>query len=245
MRALYKLTWIELKLFLREPIAVFFTLAFPLLLLFVFGSIYGNQPAPELGGYGTVDVSVPGYIAMLIGTVGLIGLPITLASYRERGVLRRFRTTPISPMLVLGAELLAHLVTLVVGSLLLVLVARLTYDLRLPRLPLAVIVAGVWSALSFCAISFALAGLLPRARTAQAVGMALLYPMLFLSGAAMPRAILPPTLRRIGEFLPLTHVVTLLEELWFGQGWNLVSLAVLAGVLLGGALLTLISFRWE
>lgn len=245
MRALLKMTWVEIKLFLREPVAMFFTLAFPLLLLFVFGSIYGNEPTEFLGGRGSVDMAVPGYIALIIGTVGMIGLPVSLASYREQGILRRFRATPLRPTMILGAQLLMQLLMSVIGVILLVVAGRLAFGLQLPSLPLSVVVATLISAFSFFALSFVLAGLLPTSRTAQAVGMALFYPMLFLSGAALPRQLLPDTLVSISQFLPLTHVVTLLQDLWFGQGWNIVSLLALLGMLVVGCVVSARTFRWD
>lgn len=84
MRGLYKLTWVEFKLFLREPTAAFFTLAFPLMMLFLFGSIYGNKPSSFFGGYGAVDVSVPAYTAMIIDSSGLLSLGIAIAQSRSR-----------------------------------------------------------------------------------------------------------------------------------------------------------------
>ena len=69
MRSLWKMTLTELKLYLREPIAAFFTLVFPVMLLLIFGSIYGNEPQVLFGGRGTVDMSVPAYMAMIIGTL--------------------------------------------------------------------------------------------------------------------------------------------------------------------------------
>jgi ABC-2 type transport system permease protein len=88
MRGFWKLTLMETKLFLREPMAAFFTLAFPLMMLFLFGSIYGNKPTPFFGGYGSVDVSVPAYTAVIIATSGLLFLTIAMASYREHGSLQ-------------------------------------------------------------------------------------------------------------------------------------------------------------
>lgn len=245
MRALGKLTWTELKLFLREPMAAFFTLAFPLIVLFVFGGIFGNDPSPELGGRGSVDVSVPGYIAMIIGTVGLIGLPVALASYRQAGVLRRYRATPLHPSTVLGAHVIVNLGMTLAGVSLLVLAGRLAYGLRLPASPLLVSVAVVLASLSFFALGFVLAGVFPTARAAQTAGLAIFYPMLFLSGAALPRQMFGETLRRVSEALPLTHVTILIERLWLGEGWSYVSLTVLAAMLVGGVTVSARTFRWE
>ena len=106
MKSLLKMTWMETKLFLREPVGAFFTLVFPLMFLFLFGSIYGNVPQKEFNGQGTVDISVPAYTAMIVATTGLVGLTITMAAYRENGILRRLRTTPINPLVVLMAQVI-------------------------------------------------------------------------------------------------------------------------------------------
>lgn len=245
MKTFWKMTWIELKLQLREPIGVFFTLAFPLMLLFIFGSIYGNEPSDFLGGYGSIDLSVPGYIGMIIGTIGMISLPISLSNYREQGVLRRLQATPLPSSIVLWSQVAVNVLMTALGSLLLVVSGFLVYDLRLPEASLSLVLAALLGGFSFLAVGFVLAGLLPTPRSAQAVGMALFYPMLFLSGAAMPRQILPETVRQISEFLPLTHVVKLIEDLWLKGAWNLTSLAVVLGLLLVCLVVSQRTFRWE
>ena len=245
MRTLIKLTWVEFKLFLRQPIAVFFTLIFPPMMLLLFGSIYGNEPSAFLGGQGSVDVSTPGYCAMIIGTTGLLSAPITLAMYRERGVLRRYRATPLSSLTVIWSQVLVNFFMTVLGIGLLFILARLIYDVRVPEAPLGVIVAGCLSSFSFMAAGFLLATLASSARAANIVGMAIFYPMLFLSGAGMPRQILPEAIQRFGDFLPLTHVTILISDLWYGQGWNLVSLVVLIALLVVSTVTSVLLFRWE
>lgn len=245
MNAFLKMTWTELKLTLREPMGSFFTLIFPVMLLVLFGSIFGNEPSSFLGGYGQVDLSVPGYIGMIIGTVGMLGIPITLSNYREQGILRRYRATPIRPGVVLWSQVAVNVLMTLLGIGLLVLVAVLFYDLRIPSATFAVIPAIFIAGFSFFAVGFVMAGLMPTPRTAQAVGMALFYPMLFLSGAAMPRNIMPESVQRIADFLPLTHVVKLLEDLWLHGDWNWVSLAVVVGMLVIGLPISSRTFRWE
>ena len=243
MNALWKLTWTEAKLFLREPAAVFFTLLFPLLLLLIFGSIFGNAPIGDTG-FGSVDRSVPGYIAIMIGALSLIGVPITLATYREKGILRRFRVTPLPTGLFLAAHGLVALVMVLVGTGLVIGTGIALFDLRLPASSLGVVGATVLGSLSFLALGFLLGGTLPTARTAQAVGMALFFPMLFLSGAALPRMLFPDLLMQISLYFPLTHVVTLIQNVWMGDGWNMVALGVLAGLLAAGAVGSVTLFRW-
>ena len=148
MNSLWKMTWMEVKLFLREPIGAFFTLAFPLGMLFLFGSIYGNEPAEIFGGRGTIDISVPAYTAMIIATTSLMGLNITISSYRENGVLRRLRTTPISPLVIMVAEVVVLFVMTTLGMLLLVVAGVLVYHLRFEGNVLSVLAGFVLSLLS-------------------------------------------------------------------------------------------------
>jgi ABC-2 type transport system permease protein len=247
MKSLLKMTWMETKLFLREPVGAFFTLVFPLMLLFLFGSIYGNTPSDYFNGQGTVDISVPAYTAMIIATTGLVGLTITMAAYRENGVLRRLRTTPISPLVVLLAQVIVLFMMTVLGMILLIIAGKLVYHLRFEGNALSVMVGFVLSSLSFFALGFVLAGLMPTARTAQVVGMALLYPMLFLSGAGFPSELLPETIKKVSYFLPLTYVVTLLRGLWVGDPWSKHAndVFVLVAMLVVGVLISVKTFRWE
>ncbi len=247
LRGLAKLTRVQMKLFLREFFAVFFTLAFPLIMLFLFGGIYGNKPSPFFGGYGSVDVLTPAYIAMLIGTSGLLTLTISVSSYREMGILRRYKATPLRPQTVLIAELLVIFLMLILGVVLLLVCARLVFHLRFGGNLLSIAAAFVLSSLSFFCLGFVLASLLPTARAAQAVAMVLFYPMLFLSGAAIPREVLPATVRKVAQLLPMTHVVNLLRGLWIGDPWgkHLTEVIVLALVAAVGLAVAVKTFRWE
>jgi len=247
MRGFWKLTLMEIKLFLREPVAAFFTLAFPLMLLFLFGSIYGNEPTPSFGGYGSVDVSVPGHTAMIIATSGLLSLAITMASYREQGILRRLKATPLRPQAILGAQVIVIFLMTALGMALLVVAGKMVYGMRFAGDPLSVLAAFVLSCMSFFALGFVLAGLLPTARTAQIVAMAIFYPMIFLSGAGLPREVLPEGIKRFSQVLPLTHVVTLLRGLWMGEPWgdHLLEVGVLSALLIAGVLISAKTFRYE
>ncbi len=245
MKSFLKLTYMELKLQLREPLALFFTLAFPVMVMALFGFIFGNDADEMLGGYGRVDLSVPGYIGMVIGTIGLLSIPTTLANYRDLGILRRLRATPLGSSPVLWSQVAAQVVMTAAGIILLVVAGRAIFDLRVPNGNLAIVPAVLLSAFSFFAVGFVLAGVMPSARTAQAVGMAVFYPMLFLSGAAMPRYIMPEFVQRIAGWLPLTHVVILVEDLWLKGTWNLTSLAVVTAVLILGLVISRFTFRWE
>ena len=247
MRALGKLTWVEAKLFLREPIGAFFALVFPVMLLLLFGSIYGNEPAEIFGGYGTVDVMVPSYAGMIIGTTGIMSLTISMAVYREQGILRRFRTTTLRPLTLLVAQTVVLFAINIVGLLILVVVGKLVYGLHFLGNPITMLLALALSSAAFFALGFVLAGLAPTARTAQIVAMVLFYPMIFLSGTATPREIMPAAVQQFSEYLPLTHVVTLLRGLWLGDNWSmhLRETYILAAMAVTGLVVSAKTFRWE
>lgn len=241
--ALLRTTWVELKLFLREPGAAFFTLVLPVLLLLLNGS-NGNDPDPALGGAGAIDVLVPGYIALVIATLGLTNLPGVLATYRERGVLRRLQATPVRPSTILFGQLLVHGLVATIGLGILVGLGTTAFGLRAPQAPVAVAVSYVVAVLGFAAFGFVLAAVLPTARSTTAISFALYLPMIFVSGATWPREVLPTWALRAGDVLPLTYVVEALKDPWIAGDWNLPALALLVAMVAAGTALSARLFRW-
>lgn len=247
MNAFYKLTQTHLKLFSREPVAFFFTLVFPVLLLFLFGFIFGNEPDPIYGNgqYGYIDAEVPGLTAIIIGTVALMSIPIATATAREQKILRRYQATPMNPWLYLAADIAVYFLLALMGLILLVVLAKLVFDLRFGGNWLAVFMGFSLSALAFMAVGYVIASLAPTSRVAQVVGQIIFFPMMFLSGATLPLEIMPAGVQTISRLLPLTHVVKLLQDLWFGNGWNSTAIFVLVMLMLVGLLLSARTFRWE
>jgi ABC-2 type transport system permease protein len=246
MRALSKMTLVEAKLFWREPVGLFFTLVFPVMVMLLFSAIFGNGPIPGDQGLRMIDVMAPAYTGMVIGTTALLGLPITLAGYRQQGVLRRLRATPVHPSAILAAHALVNLLMTAVGIVLLLFTARVVFELRLPEAPFSVALAFVLASLSFFALGFVLAGVLPNARTAQIVGQVVFFPMFFLSGAAgIQPDMFPEALRRVSNLLPLTYVVELVRKLWLAGEWDLRALVVLVCVAVASVLVSAATFRWE
>ncbi len=237
----------NLKLYLREPITVFFTLAFPVMLVLIFGAMYGNEPLALFGGYGSMDISMPGYTALILGAVGLLTVAINTSSYRESGVLRRFRATPLRPVTYIAADVTGTLVMMLAGMVPLLLAGWLIYDVRFEGQLHSVFLAVLLGGLAMFSVGYLIASLAPSARAAQVIGMAIFYPMMFLSGAGMPLEILPATIQRISDFLPLTYVVKLLRGLWFGETWgqHLLETAVLVGILGICTAVAARFFRWE
>jgi ABC-2 type transport system permease protein len=236
-----------LRLYLREPMAAFFTMAFPSLLPVLFGSIYGNTPTPMFGGRGTIDVSMPNYTGLILATVALMNIPITTSSYRELGILRRFRATPMRPLTYLAADVSTNLLMTLVGMVVVLAMGRALYRVEFSGQLFCFLAAVVLGCLAMFSLGYLIASLATGARMAQVVGMLILYPLMFLSGAGLPIELLPDSIRRISNFLPLTYAVNLLKGMWFGEAWSAhlldVGVLTLMVVLLGGLAVRL--FRWE
>jgi len=237
-RSVAKLAWVEIKLFTREPLALLFTLAFPLVVMIVIAGVFAASGGPVFGGVNGSEYYVAGYIGIVIGSIGLVSLPAHLAAYHERGILRRFRASSIPIWAVFGTQAIVSLVVAIASSLLLVLVALLFYRFDLPRSFSAVALGFVVSALGFLALGLLLATLSRSARVAQAVGLSLFFPMWLLSGAGPPPGVMPDTMRRVGDVLPLTHAVRAVQHPWFGLGLPGTDLVYLLVLLLAAGGLT-------
>lgn len=243
MRAFLTLSRVEVGLLLREPAAILFTLALPLLLLALNGG--DNSPKADYGGFGSIDVMVPGYLLLIMCTSGIMALPETLATYRERGFLRRLRVSPLRPWQILGAHALTHLCIAIVGLALLVGVALGMFDLNPPASAIAAGTAVVASAVAVVAVGFLLGSFLPTARTTQAVAAAIYFPAIFVSGAVMPREGLPAVARRIGDLLPFSYGVRAVREAWTFGTFDWFSLSILVGVALASITVGVRTFRWD
>jgi ABC-2 type transport system permease protein len=244
MRQLMTLTRVEAALLLREPAAVLFTLALPLVLLALNGS-QGNAPQAELGGVGLIDVMIPGFLVYVMATSAMMILPETLADYRDRGILRRLRISPLKPAHIIGSHAATHLVMIVAGILLLVGVAFVAYDLSMPSAWLPTVLAVSASAISIVAIGFLLGSVLPTVRTTQAVAAALFFPTIFVSGAMWPREALPEFAQRVGDVLPITYAVRAIREAWSAGAVDWAALGILAAVTVVAAGVAVRTFRWE
>jgi ABC-2 type transport system permease protein len=247
MKSFIKLATLELKLFGREPSALFFTLVFPILLLAVFGAIYGNEPSDFFGGRGYIDTICPAFIGLIIAMTGFTAIPGVVSAYREKGVLRRLRASPIRSSTVLSAWILVYSLVTALGSLLMLLFARIVFSLRFSGNPLYILLFTVMSIISIFSLGFIIASLAPSVRTAETIGMAVYFPMIFLSGATIPVQIFPETLQKIVQFVPLTHVVRMMQGLWFGNPLRdyLLNIAVIAGLGVLGVLASALTFKWE
>lgn len=249
MQTLRKMAWVEVKLLVREPLTLVFTFAFPLLVLLVLGQVFGNAPDAEqpevFRGVGPMDYYLPGYIGLSIAAIGLIALPVHLASYRERGVLKRFRASGISPGTVVAAQAMVAALASITGAVLLTVVGFVIHDVHTPESVGGVLLGFAVSLACFAAIGVLLGALMPSARAAQGIGLMLFFAMMFLSGTDGPREILGEVLRSIGEAFPLTHTFIVMQDPWIGFGVNVGRLAIVTGITVVAGVAAVRAFRWE
>ena len=242
--ALATLTRVETLLLLREPAAVLFTLALPLVLLALNGS-GGNEPNPLFGGAGTTDVLMAGFLVYVMATSAIMGLGETLADYRDRGILRRLRVTPLRPWQILTSHALTHLAMTALGVVLLVVVGAAGFGLHVPASIGATVLEVLVSAASMISVGFVLGALLPSVRTTQAVAAAIYFPAIFVSGALFPREFLPSFAQQIGNVLPMTYAVRAIREAWTFGTVDWPGLGILAGTTAVLVLIAVRMFRWE
>ncbi len=249
LRGLRKLTWLELKIFLREPLGVAGTIGIPVIVLIATGQMIG-APKPGLQAARVsqfVGVNMPVFAALLIALSAALSLVAIMAIYREGGILKRLRATPLRPVTILTAHVLVKLVMTAVTFGLMMLAGKRYYPVPVAAPLLSVMLALLLTTVTVLSLGFVVASLVPTARFAQPIGSALLYPMVALSGLFVPLAALPPGFRIAARLLPLTYASSLLKGIWTGEPWSAHALDV--GVLLlmfaGCTLLATKVFRWE
>jgi ABC-2 type transport system permease protein len=239
-----KLIHTEWKLLLREPIVLFWGVAFPVLLLIVMG-LASDGPDKDLGGLSLVDTYVPILLGFTLATLAISALPAILATYREKGVLRRLRTTPVAPERMLVAQVAVQLTVTVLSAILVLVVARLAFDVELPGQIIGFVLAYALSAAGLLALGLVIAATAPSGRTAGAIGAIVFFPMMFFAGLWVPREAMGDTLRHVSDFTPLGAGVGALQDAMQGDFPRLLLLAVLAGWAVLGSLAARSLFRWE
>src|SRR5712664_83304 len=216
LRGFWKLTWVETKIFTREPMGFVGTLVMPLVVFIALGRVFGGNPvaAPELG----IPFNAAILAAVLIAISAVQSLVAIISIYREGGILKRLRATPLSPVTIMGAQVAVKLGFTLISLALVMLAGRRLFPGVMRVNVFSFTVAVLLSTLSILSLGFVLASIVPTARFAQPISAAVLYPMLALSGLFFPVDRFPRALKTVAYLLPTTHAVALLEGVWGGSG---------------------------
>ena len=244
LRGLWRLTWIEIKVFMREPLGAIGSIVMPVVLYLLFARLGRGIVSPGRVAASTFfRVNVPVIVAIIIALNAVLSLVAIISIYREGGILKRLRATPLRPWTILTAHVLVKLLLTTVTLSLMLLAGRRYYPtgMDVPVLSFAIaLMITTWSILS---IGFLVASVVPTARFAQPVGAVVLYPMFALSGLFIPLEILPSWVRH----QPLAYAVSLLQGIWKGEPWgaHLGDVAALAVVFVVCTAVSARVFRWE
>jgi ABC-2 type transport system permease protein len=247
-RGLWKLTWLEIKIFLREPMGAFGSILLPVLVFVVVGRLTGGKlPATSGAVAGFLHVGLPVFAAVMIALSGVLSLVTIISIYREAGILRRLRATPLRPQTILTAHVLVKLALTLATLILMVLAGKRYYPINVDVPVFGFAMALLISTWSILSIGFLIASIVPTARFAQPIGAAILYPMLALCGLFVPLQSLPPAMQAVGRAVPLTYAVSLLQGILKGEAWS-AHIGDVAALVIVFAICTALSakvFRWE
>ena len=248
LRGLWKLTWIEIKIFLREPLGAFGTIGIPVLVFLGTGRIVGRSvPRASLAASTFMTAGLPVLASVLIAISAVLSLVTIISIYREGGILKRLRATPLRPQTILTAHVIVKLLLTAATLALMVLAGKRYYPIGIHAPLFGFTMALLISTCSILSIGFLIASIVPTARFAQPIGAVIMYPMIAVSGLFVPVTSLPPALQTVARVVPLTYTVSLLEGIWKGDAWSdhMGDLAALAVVFIVCTSLSAKVFRWE
>ena len=248
MKALLKLTWLETKIFVREPMGVFGTIGIPVIVFVVASRLVGPRVArAAIQPGGAVSAVLPVLASILMALSAISSLVTIISIYREGGILKRLRATPLSPMVILSAHVLVKLLFTLITLAIMVLLGRRYFPPGAPVPLFSYAVALTFTTWAILSVGFLIASIVPTARFAQPLAAVILYPMVALSGLFFPIDVLPQTLRLLARAMPLAYAVSLLDGIWRGEGWpaHLGDIAALTFFFVVFTAISTRMFRWE
>jgi ABC-2 type transport system permease protein len=235
------------KSFWRNPPAVFFTVMFPVILLLIFATIFGDDTVPVLGGLKTTTYYVPAIITMSVISATMQNLAMTLTIQREEGRLKRDRGTPMPPWVFISGRVGNAIVVAAIMLALLALIGRVLYGVGIPwgRLP-AILVTLAVGAAAFCCLGIALTAAIPSEDAAAPIVNAILLPLYFLSGVFIPESEIHGWILDFASVFPVRHFFEAFLSAYIptGAGFEWGHLAVVAAWGALGLLLAVRYFRW-
>jgi ABC-2 type transport system permease protein len=248
LRGLWRLTWLEIKIFVREPLGLMGTVGVPVFAFIAVARLIGpsvRTASPGVPRFVTIDLPI--FTSLLIAASAVMSLVTIIAIYREGGILKRLRATPLRAHTILAAHVLVKLLTTAVTMTLMILAGRRYYPVG-ADVPIVSFTLGLlFCTVSIISLGFLIASVVPTARFAQPIGTAIIYPMLGISGLFMPLESLPPVVRAMAHLLPFTYSVSLLRGIWHGEGWlyHAGDVAALALIFVTCIAVSTRVFRWE
>lgn len=237
---------VEGKLSLRCPDGIIFGIGMPIGVLLLIAVVAGSQSA---GGadYSFLQSAFASLLTVGICATAFMGLPLTIADYRDKKILKHFFATPIRPLMILSVQVVIGMLTAFFSAALVSLLAVFGFGYRMEGNPFLFIGAFLLVMLSMYSIGMILASLCKTVKIANVVTTFVYFPMLFLSGATIPFELFPDAVQKVCNVLPLTHGIKLLKAVslntWGQEIWISVALLIVFAVV--GCIISVVSFKWD
>lgn len=237
----------ELKLMIRQMDSIIFGIFIPIGIVVLLGYIYGNKPAFNGAKYTMMQLSFGANISIGICATGLMGLPLIIADYRDKKILKRFKITPVSPMKILLVEMLLSFIIAIISALAILLVSKFIFGYVMIGSVIKFILAFIFVTITIYSMGIFIASIASNIKIANLLCTVVYFPMLFLSGATVPYEIMPKGLQSAANILPLTQGIKLLKGVSLGEPMNnlMFQLILMLGISVICIIGSLKLFRWE
>ncbi len=247
MRTFKTMLKTELKLSLRGMDMLIFAICLPVVMVILLGIIYGSSMAYDGAEYTFLEQSFGAISTIAICAGGVMGLPLLISDYRQKKILKRFKVTPISPSLILAVHLVIYAIYSVVSLIFIYFVATVIFKCQLGGSLLGFLGSYLLVMLSMFSIGMMVGGIAPNMKAASIVASLLYFPMLIFSGATLPYEIMPTSLQRFVNILPLTQGIKLLKATSLGLPVDSVlsSIIILSLLAIICSSISIKFFRWE
>lgn len=237
----------ELKISIRHIDAIFFGILFPVGIALLLGGIFGSKPAYEGASYTLLQQSFGAYATVGICATGLMGLPLVLADYRHKKILKRYKVTPVSPAMLLVIQVMISFLIAVVSAILTSLVSVVVFGYTMPGSLPKFVLSFLLLAVTIYSLGMLISSLAPNIKVANLACTLLYFPMLFLSGATVPFEIMPKVLQNISSIFPMTQGIKLLKNTSLGlsSGDMHIQIIIMAVVSVICIALSIKFFKWD
>lgn len=247
MKAFSTIFRTEFKLSMRDMNIPVFGIVFPVIVAVVVGLVAGNNPAYDGADYSSIAQSFGAFAAIAICATGLMGVPLQVADYRNKKILKRYMVTPVSPALLLIVQFAINFVMSLISLATLFAICGIFWGYRMPGSFWLFFASYLFVTICIYSLGMMLASVAPDAKRADLLCTLVYFPMLFFSGATIPYEIMPVTAQRVMDILPLTQGIKLMKAASLGIPFDGIWLPilVLSVVTVICIALSIRFFRWE
>ena len=237
----------ELKLSLRGMDMVIFSICMPIVVLVAIGVIYGNKPAFEGANYTFLEQSFGAITSIAICAGGVMGLPLVVSDYRSKHILKRFKVTPVDPIIILLVQVTIYALYSLVSMISLFLVAKLFFKFNMQGNILNFILGWLLVMISMFSIGIMVGGISKDSKIAGVIASVLYFPMLIFSGATIPYEVMPNIMKKIVDVFPLTQGIKILKSAILGQSVENIIIPIVIMLIITAicSAVAIKCFKWE